>query len=317
MRQGLFAMRRARWFDLVLLLLLLGTAWVVSTRLGRLDLGEAWEQIKQASLAWLVVAFVVAQSVFATQAMVLRAATTLHIRRLPAMLLQVAMKAISYTLPGASGRITLDMRFLTKAGAAPGAAATTAGVEEAARGMARLIGLVVSLPVVGVALGTAAKGVIPGRTALIIVTVVAIGVGIALTSQQLRRWLARQWAAARHTLNLIVSQSHRRLRIIGGSLAGEIVYATTLLLVAHAYGISLGLLEALAVTTAGALIASLLPAPAGVGSGEAGLITVLVALDVPAHSALALAVTYRIVTQYLPSLGGAAALLWLRRHDQI
>jgi uncharacterized membrane protein YbhN (UPF0104 family) len=43
----------------------------------------------------------------------------------------------------------------------------------------------------------------------------------------------------------------------------------------------------------------------------------LIAAGVPEADALAIALSYRAVTFYLPPIWGAAALQWLRRHEYL
>ena len=65
------------------------------------------------------------------------------------------------------------------------------------------------------------------------------------------------------------------------------------------------------------LFAGLMPVPGGMGVTEAGFTVGLQAIGVPSAIAVSTAITYRLVTFYLPPIWGAAAMRWLRRQDYV
>jgi uncharacterized membrane protein YbhN (UPF0104 family) len=54
-----------------------------------------------------------------------------------------------------------------------------------------------------------------------------------------------------------------------------------------------------------------------VGVSEAALTLCLQAIGVPSAIAVSTAITFRLVTFYLPPIWGAAAMRWLRRHEYV
>ena len=65
------------------------------------------------------------------------------------------------------------------------------------------------------------------------------------------------------------------------------------------------------------LFAGLMPVPGGMGVAEAGFTVGLQAIGVPSAIAISTAITYRLVTFYLPPIWGAAAMRWLRRQQYV
>jgi uncharacterized membrane protein YbhN (UPF0104 family) len=60
-----------------------------------------------------------------------------------------------------------------------------------------------------------------------------------------------------------------------------------------------------------------MPVPGGIGVMEAALTVGLVAVGAPESAALAAAVTFRIVTFYVPAMWGGAAFRWLEHHGYL
>jgi undecaprenyl-diphosphatase len=64
-------------------------------------------------------------------------------------------------------------------------------------------------------------------------------------------------------------------------------------------------------------LGSVLPAPGGFGSVEAGLVAALVAFDVSLSQAVACVLVFRLISFWLPLIGGIPALVWSRRKGYI
>lgn len=105
-------------------------------------------------------------------------------------------------------------------------------------------------------------------------------------------------------------------RLIGAQLSSLSLTMCNLMCLA-ACGASLGLglsfSTLLIVFSFGVGLASLTPTPGGLGGFEAGLASSLVAYHVPAASALALALLYRLVSYWLPLVGGGLAFITCQR----
>jgi undecaprenyl-diphosphatase len=63
----------------------------------------------------------------------------------------------------------------------------------------------------------------------------------------------------------------------------------------------------------GVLAGTVTPTPGGVVGAEAGLAAALVAYGVPAASAIAIALLYRLVTYWLPMVPGFVVFLAIRK----
>lgn len=112
-----------------------------------------------------------------------------------------------------------------------------------------------------------------------------------------------------------ITSLDRLTRIMGGALMSRVLFALTLAASVGAYGASISFGEAIFVNSAVSLFVGLMPVPGGIGVGEAALAAGLAAIGVPEESALAAAVTHRMVTTYIPPVFGWYATRWLTDRD--
>lgn len=309
------AKSRWRWTDIVMVVLVVVGLFILVRLLGDVGFETIWNQLRSADPMWLILGLLAAQLMFLTQAVVLRGASAVHIPWKPAIALQAALKVFGLTLPGSASRVATDVQFLENFDVKPPEAILTASIEEAARGISRILLLLLVLPFVDIQLdGVSAPSM---QTVLLIISGVVVAAGVVWFVPRARKKINE--LAARIWKNLIVlgGQQKRQIGIFGGALATELVYALALGCFAQAYDIGLSPIELIAVNTAGSMLASVVPSPGGIGSAEAALTGALVALGVPAETAFPIALTQRLGTQYLPPLWGLICLHWLRRRSYL
>lgn len=306
---------RWRWTDIVMVALVVVGLFILVRLLGDVGFGTIWKQLRSADPMWLILGLLAAQLMFLTQAVVLRGASAVHIPWKPAIALQAALKVFGLTLPGSASRVATDVQFLENFDVRPPEAILTASIEEAARGLSRILLLLMVLPFVDIKLdGVSAPSM---QTVLLIFGGVVVMAGAVSFIPRARQKVID--IADRIWKNLVVlgGQQKRQFGIFGGALATELVYALALGCFAQAYDIGLSPIELIAVNTAGSMLASVVPSPGGIGSAEAALTGALVALGVPAETAFPIALTQRLGTQYLPPLWGLISLQWLRRKSYL
>jgi uncharacterized protein (TIRG00374 family) len=134
--------------------------------------------------------------------------------------------------------------------------------------------------------------------------------------EPLRRRVAPLADQIRHAVSGIADARHLAL-LLGGNLAGEILFSLTLGICVRALGYDLDLAELVLVNEAVAIFAGILPIPGGIGVTEGGLTAGLVAAGVPQAPALAAVLIYRLVTFYLPPIWGYVSMKWLVRNSYL
>ncbi|WP_344768216.1 lysylphosphatidylglycerol synthase transmembrane domain-containing protein [Aeromicrobium panaciterrae] len=302
---------RWKWTDIVMAVLVVVGLFILVRLLGDVGFTTIWDQLRSAEPVWLVLGLLAAQLMFLTQAVVLRGASAVQIPWKPAIALQAALKVFGLTLPGSASRVATDVQFLENYDVKAPEAILTASIEEAARGISRIILLLAVLPFVDIELdGVSAPSL---RTVLLVLGGIAVAAGVVAFIPRARTVVSGLAARIWTSIKILGGQQKRQIGILGGALATELVYALALGCFAQAYDIGLSPVELIAVNTAGSMLASVVPSPGGIGSAEAALTGSLVALGVPAETAFPIALTQRLGTQYLPPLWGLVCLQWLRR----
>jgi uncharacterized protein (TIRG00374 family) len=299
------------------------------------DFAQVWQELQTADWSWLVLALVVsplAQVFFAFGTM---GATTAKLRYLPVLMLQYALEFIAVALPATAARIAMDMRFFQSFGVSAGASVSIGMIDSFSGFIVQILLLVLillsGLPGFTQPMGSTSSSTDTSSTSSspsLIALTLAIGIVsllVVLVVPKLRRRFATRmragWAAfveqasnARGTLD-VLRHPKKVLLMLGGNLGGQVVQAVVLGLCLQAFGQEAHLSQLILINTAVSLFAGLMPVPGGVGVAEAGLTAGLQAIGIPSAIAISTAISFRLVTFYLPPLWGSLAMRWLRRRD--
>ena len=234
--------------------------------------------------------------------------------------LEVA-EAVTYTYtPESVGSLALSVRFLLnqKMTSAQAAAATGLGST-----ITTLVGAII-LPIAALLAASTInasdlKKDTPSSTWEIIlgVLVVAVIVTLLIKAPTLREkvviWLKQAWKY----LLQVIRQPRRGLQIAAGefvSVTAQVTCMTLLLLSLHA---TPRIAALVVITQIAGLAASVVPIPGGLGAPEAILVAGLNAIGVHQEAALICAMSYRMLTYWLPPIPGAVALFDLYREELI
>ena len=159
-----------------------------------------------------------------------------------------------------------------------------------------------------------------GNSGRLMILLLAVGgvmvISIAVAVPRLRRMLKDRLVEARETLS-VLRQPTKLAQLFGGNLAARIALAVVLSACLHAFGQPAPLGELLMVNTAVTLFAGLMPVPGGLGVYEGALTGGLVLIGIPDAAALAAALTYRMVTFYLPPIWGWYAMRTLKQEEYL
>lgn len=263
---------------------------------------------------WLLVlamALVVATYGFATLSYQLLARHQLKARR--TLLIQVSSACANRLLPAGIGGLSLNTAYLYNNKHKLAEASTVAATNN-------LLGIVGHLLVLGVALLFLPSSVKfagsfhVSRGIYISVVVVVIGlVATILVLPRIRHWLENfSWQVIRD-----IGAYHRHpLRLLAAlfsSIALTLCYVLALLVCMLAFGIHLDFTQVLIVFTLGSVVGIATPTPGGIIGVEAGLIAGFVAFGVGSPTALAIVLSYRFISYWLPILPGFVALVYARR----
>jgi glycosyltransferase 2 family protein len=222
-------------------------------------------------------------------------------------------------VPSSAGRIGMNLRCLQRMGAPRSEAVVGGAVDDISNNIVQIALLLLALAFVHVNVHTGAfKAAGPNRRLLIAIAIALVVSVIVLAAvPKLRAKLMPGLRSALNGLKAIARDRSKRLQLFGGTLASELLYALALGATCLAYGLNLNLGQLVFVNTSASLLSSVIPAPGGIGAAEAALSAGLIALGVGESTALAVAVTQRLCTFYLPPIWGYLSLRWLERRGYV
>lgn len=312
-------LRRVQPRTLVVVLLAVLAAWTLVPVVAGIDLGTVLEELAGASWPWLLVAAILGQAVFVTEATSMLYATTASVPFRPLVVLQIAAKMVGVVTPGVTGTVATNAAFLSRYGVSP-AASLTQGTMDA------VAGVLVEVAVLAVAFGfsdlelaidLSSRDLDLGRLGLVVLLVVAVAALVIGLVPRLRaplqRFVRTVWDAAR----VVVDEPVRAVGLLGGNLGTRVIRALVLWAALLALGERLGLGTVLVVVIATGLLQAVVPVPGGIGVTEAVMTGLLVGLGVAQAPAFAAVVVYRAIIFYVPILQGAGAMAWLTRNDHL
>jgi uncharacterized membrane protein YbhN (UPF0104 family)/tRNA A-37 threonylcarbamoyl transferase component Bud32 len=312
-------LRRIGPKDLLLTAVLIVAAYLLISKLAEIGFGTIYRELKNADLAWVVVALLLAQSSFIGTGVSVRGSVATPLPLLPCVVLQSAIKFINLTVPSSAGRIAIDLRFLQRMGASRPQALAAGALDDASETIVQAALFVVSLAFVGDALDTGKFHLSSpdGRLVAAILVAVVAGVAVVLAVPKLRAKVLPGVRSALSGLRSVARDRHKRLELFGGNIASELLYSVSLGATCLAYGVHLDLAQLVFVNTAASVLSSLVPSPGGIGAAEASLSAGLIAMGVDESTAFAVAITQRLCTFYLPPIWGYLSLRWLNRRGYL
>jgi uncharacterized membrane protein YbhN (UPF0104 family)/tRNA A-37 threonylcarbamoyl transferase component Bud32 len=318
----LVRLRRMTWGAALRSGLLILAVWAVVSALGGIDMADLRTALEGASVAWIVVGFIVAQTPRPFQAISTIGSIAVKLAFGPVYALQLAMSFLNLALPSQLARMAVNVRFFQRQGVPPATAITAGTIDAFAGNVIQIILLVLLLLFsefsLSVDMSSAGASAIDA-VALIAVLVIAL-VGAVLVIRPLRAGLRERvrtwWPEVKIGLRTLRA-GHKLGQLLGGNFAAEILFAVTLGIFAYSLGYPLSLANLLVINLSVSLLASVIPVPGGIGVVEGGLMVGLTASGVPQEAALAIALLHRIATFYLPPTWGWFAMRWLEKNSYL
>jgi uncharacterized membrane protein YbhN (UPF0104 family) len=306
--------------------------------LAGIDLEQVLDELKSADWAWVAAALLLSPVVQIFQAFSTMGASIQPVRFRPVLMLEYAIQFIALAVPSSAARVGLEIRFFQRNGITIGGA-TSIGLIDSVSGFVIQAVLILAITLLGlVSIDMSASGIGGGSGSSggsssggDIAIVIGVGLALALIvaiaipryRKMVREAVPRYWAKlkeqgseAKTALRVLRSPKNLGL-MFGGNFLAQILLAIILGLCLRAFGQSTSLAGLILVNTFVSLFAGFMPVPGGMGVAEAGYTAGLQALGVPSAEAMSTAITFRLVTFYLPPLWGWVAMRWLRRQSYV
>ncbi len=315
----LVKLRRVTPWSVAQIVLLVLASWTILTAAANIDWEEVGTAFSDAAVGWMVFALVVAQLPRLTQAVATLGSVPAPVPLGPVYTMQLATGYMNVALPSYLARMAMSIRFFQRQGISAPVAVASGAIDSFMSTIVQavLLGLLLLFSEATLALdlplpsGDSLRLVGILAAALVVTALVLFGVprlrhGI---TGRVRRW----WPDVRDTIGALRGSSKLALLLLG-NIATEVLFAVALGLSARAFGYDVTLAELLVINISVSLLASFIPVPGGIGVAEFGLVVGLTSAGLPAETALAAALLYRLATFYLPPVWGFFALQWLQRN---
>ena len=110
----------------------------------------------------------------------------------------------------------------------------------------------------------------------------------------------------------VMRNPRKALQLLGGDLAGNLIYPAILGLCLLAFHQRLDFAQLVVVQVGAGMVGNVAPVPGGIGVQEAALTAGLTSFGIPAAPALATVLVFRGITFAIPPIFGFFTLRWLR-----
>jgi uncharacterized membrane protein YbhN (UPF0104 family) len=316
-------LRRFTRGTLLQIAVLLAATYFLVTGIAGIGIDQIVQELREADQAWIWMGLIIGVASQAGQAFSTMGASIRRVTFLPAFMLQLAIQFMALAVPSSAARIAMNVRFFQLSGTTVAGALAVGGIDSISGFLVQAT--IILLVLTGVVtldlqldLGGDQGGTSGVMHALVIVLVVLAILALigAVAVPRYRRMIGAKLAEARGQLRVLRSPSHLTM-LFGGNLAAQLLLAAALGVCTRAFGYRLGLADLLVINTIVSLFAGIMPVPGGIGVTEAALTMGLTTAGVPESAAFASAVTFRLVTFYLPPIWGAVALRWLKREGYL
>ncbi len=269
-------LRRVTWRSILQMVLLVLAATAIISFFAKLNFGDLRDAFKTVSVGLLIAGFVTAQLPRLTQAIATLGSVPARLPFLPVYVLKLATCFLNIALPTTAGQAALSIRFFQRQGV-PAATSVVSGlVDSFINNVLQAVLLGSLLLFSGLSLHLQSNGSSSGggkHTVLIAIAIACVLVtGVLLVSGRLRRLVMakmRAWWPDIRAAGATLHDRHKLAQLIGGNIATELLFASSLALMVHAFGGNITLIEALFVNLTAALLVTFIPVPVGSASPRA------------------------------------------------
>ncbi len=269
----------------------------------------SWPAAALPQWPWFVVLCAASVATHVAGAVTLSGSTIRPLGFITTVEVQFAVSFTNRLAPAGLGGMATVARYLRRRGAGPGEVTAALALQSAAGFIVHAVASTAVLAAVSPQLLTRWRP--PAYMVAIgaAVIVVSLPAAVALANARARRWIRAAMAGLREVL----ADRRRALLLFAGAMGVTGFYSLALAASFYAFHVHIAVLSALAVFLAASIVAAGSPTPGGMGAAEAALVSAGVALVGQAPKVVEAVLAYRLVTYWIPSIPGLAAVAHLRR----
>ena len=303
--------RMVRW---IAMLIVLGVG--VFELLRRADRSRsALRLVRSSSPGWLMLCLAATAATYVMAAVGMIGATRARLRTGPTLTVQIASAFANRLAPSGIGGTAVKVRFLERSGVPRPQAIASVTLTAAAALIVHAAVFIAILPFFGgISRDIDAPEDSPLLIALIITLVLA---GIVMWARIVPHRWKEPLRTVRQTLVATLRIPGRAAALFGGTAAVTVAHTFALCCALRSVGASTPVIDIAIVYLGASAIGFISPTPGGLGAFEAALVTGLSRIAIPASTAAAAVVVYRLISYWLPVFPGAIAFRGLRRRGLI
>ncbi len=309
---------RVRLRTVVVIMMLTGAFYVLLPQLANVD--DSVDAMRSANWLWLGGAAVMSILTYVAATVGLLGGVREALPFVPTFEVTMASSFVNRVTPANVGGMALNVRYMQKAGIPAPDAVTGVGLNVVAGGIVHVGLLAVFFAWAGRS-GSSSFSIPGGSTALVVIAVVLALVGLAMATRwgrsQVRRRVLPTLRQSAAGVFALARSPLRLLALFGGSVGVTLAYIAALSFSSAAFDGGASFADVGAVYLGASLLAAAAPTPGGLGALEAALVAGFTGIGMDPGIAVAVVLSYRLITFWLPILPGWLCFHHLDRRQYI
>jgi glycosyltransferase 2 family protein len=279
-----------------------------------IDWDSLTKEFENATWGWAALAFVLWPTIPTAWGTALMGCVNKDLPFIPTVTTQISCTFLNLITPNGIGGTALQVDYLHHQDV-PVASAGSAMVLSTGVG-----GIIQIILFVGAASLTSTQFTLGGGGGSVTLGAIAVGaalVGVVLFVPKIHDKVVPAVKKAASDIWAVVRNPRKGMQLLGGDLAGNLLYPALLGLCLKAFGYDLGFAELMVVQIGAGMLGSVAPVPGGIGVQEAALTAGLTGFGIPTNPALAAVIVFRAITFGIPPVIGFFTLRWQRAHGYV
>lgn len=268
------------------------------------DFAELGAALADASVAWLVAAFVISFIPRLAGSTAIMAASPIRLQLGPTFELQYATAFTTLATPGGYGASVMNIRYLQRQGMDVATAVGPSLLVSWSGSLVQSVLFVTALIVSGQSFDAGTTLSSSAKLILGAIIVVGVGAGLLWRLPKLRNMVLPPLKRIYATFREVFAHPRRAIVLLASAAASSLGFALCLGACVQAYGGSISLANLVIVNIGASTLSSVVPVPGGMGVAEAAMVAGLTAVGVPSEVAVPAVLTHRIFTFWFPPVVG-------------
>jgi uncharacterized membrane protein YbhN (UPF0104 family)/membrane-associated phospholipid phosphatase len=302
--------KRLSWASIGILAGVLFALAIAIPSLEGVDWASVQHEFETATWSWALLALVLYPLVPMAWATALLGCVKRDLPFAPTVLTQLACSFLNLITPNGIGGTALQLDYLSKQGVPLASGGSAMVLSTGVGGAIQMALFLIAVSITATTFDFNSGG--GGSASLWVIAIVAALIGIVLLVPKIRGKVVPAVTRAASDIWSVIRTPKKALQLLGGDLAGNLIYPALLGLCLLAFGAHLDFAQLVVVQVGAGMLGGAAPVPGGIGVQEAALTAGLTSFGIDANVALATVLVFRGITFALPPVFGFFTLRYLR-----